>query len=212
MKQEARSERSRGQILDAALKLFSSRGYRATNIRHVAQAAGVSVGSVYHQFADKEAIFKALLDDYFRLVGDSEFPLQRAFAAGAFPDDLAALGHAAREVVEQYRPYVALVYVDVVEFEGQHIRKFYAEAGQRCDKFLQSEAARDIPSKLRHGVAPRTAIMLTTRFLYQYFVLEILFGVPNYFGQDTDVALRAIADILAYGMLARQSPGDAPPA
>jgi AcrR family transcriptional regulator len=203
MKQEVRSERSRGQILDAALRLFSSQGYRATNMRDIARQAGVSTGNVYHQFEDKEAIFKALLDDYFRQVADPEFPFQKALASGAFPADLVALGHAAKEVITKYRPYVALIYVDVVEFEGSHIRKFYQDAGMRVEKFLAGDSARGIPGQLRAGVSPRTAIMLTTRFLYQYFVLEIVFGVPNYFGQDTDVALKEIADILAYGMLER---------
>jgi AcrR family transcriptional regulator len=201
MKQAVRSERSRAHILDAALKLFSSRGYRATNMRDIAQAAGVSTGNVYHQFPDKESIFKALLDDYFRLVAEPDFPLQKALSAGAFPDDLGALGRAAREVIERYRPYVALIYVDVVEFEGLHIRKFYSDAAQRFEHFLASDAAKSIPSKLRVGVSPRTAIMFATRFLYQYFVLEVLFGVPNYFGNDPETALREITDILAHGIL-----------
>ena len=38
MKQEARSERSRTHILAAALRLFSSQGYRGTNMREIAQA------------------------------------------------------------------------------------------------------------------------------------------------------------------------------
>jgi AcrR family transcriptional regulator len=203
MKQEARSERSRSHILDAALRLFSSQGYRATNMRDIARQAGVSTGNVYHQFDDKESIFKALLDDYFRRVAEPDFPFQKALAGGAFPDDLVALGHAAREVITKYRPYVALIYVDVVEFEGSHIRKFYQDAGVRAEKFLTSDAARDMRSRLREGVSPRTAMMFATRFLYQYFVLEIVFGVPNYFGQDTDSALKEIADILAYGILER---------
>ena len=63
MKQAARSERSRTQILAAALRLFSSQGYRGTNMREIAEAAGVSTGNVYHQFDDKEAIFQTLLDE-----------------------------------------------------------------------------------------------------------------------------------------------------
>ena len=38
MKQAARSERSRAQILAAALRLFSSQGYRGTNMREIAEA------------------------------------------------------------------------------------------------------------------------------------------------------------------------------
>ena len=64
LNQEERSERSRRQILDAALKLFSTRGFGATSMRDIAHKAGVSTGSVYHQFPDKETVFRELLDEY----------------------------------------------------------------------------------------------------------------------------------------------------
>ena len=62
--QGVRSERSRSQILRAALKLFSTRGYHGTSVRDIADAAHVSVGNVYHQFLEKEAIFNTLLERY----------------------------------------------------------------------------------------------------------------------------------------------------
>ncbi len=68
MNQEARSERSRAQILKAARKLISRQGYRGTSMRDIAVAAKVSTGNVYHQFPDKETIFRTLLDEY--LAGD----------------------------------------------------------------------------------------------------------------------------------------------
>jgi pimeloyl-ACP methyl ester carboxylesterase len=46
MPQEQRSERSRGQILDAALRLFSRQGYRGTSMREIALAAKLSTGNV----------------------------------------------------------------------------------------------------------------------------------------------------------------------
>src|SRR5918994_6276288 len=118
MTQEERSERSRAQILDAALDLFSRQGFRATSIRDIASKAGVSTGSVYHHFKDKEQVFDTLLQQFRGFSETPDFPLYQAFNAGAFPGDLAAIGKAAREVITRYRPYVALIYVDVVEFEG----------------------------------------------------------------------------------------------
>ena len=61
MQREEKSERSRRLVLDAALKLFSKQGYRGTTVREVADAAGVSIGNLYHHFPDKEAIFRTLL-------------------------------------------------------------------------------------------------------------------------------------------------------
>src|SRR2546430_13606569 len=103
MNQEERSERSRSQILDAALKRFAHRGYGATSVRDIAEEAGLSKGNVYHHFPDKEAIFRALLDQYFQAMSLPEFPFNRALATGTFPDNLELLGRAARDAVAQWR-------------------------------------------------------------------------------------------------------------
>ena len=205
LNQEARSERSRAQILETALRLFSKQGYRATSMRDVAQAAGVSTGNVYHQFPDKEAIFRTLLDQYWDAIASPDFPFNRALAEGAFPDDLEALGRAARDSVRRWRGHVALIYVDVIEFEGSHIRRFYSDMARRFQAFLESSDVRlDLARKLRPGVSPLSAVMLVSRFLMHYFAVELLFGVPHHFGKDDDTVLREIGDILKYGMLRRE--------
>ena len=202
MLQQERSDRSRKQILDKALRLFSRQGYSGTNIREIAEAASLSTGNVYHLFADKESIFKALLERYFAILATPDFPLNRALANGAFPDDLEALGRASRESVRKYRPYVALIYVDVVEFEGKHIRRFYSEMAQRFEAFMAAQPSQAaVREKLRPGVSPVSAIMLATRFFLHYYAVEIVFGVKDHFGKNSDEALREIAHILRHGML-----------
>lgn len=201
MNQEERSERSRTQILRVALKLFSRRGYRATSMRDIALGAKVSTGNVYHQFPDKETIFNTLLDEYWSAIASPEFPFNKALAAGAFPNDLEALGRAARDSVSQYRPYVALIYVDVVEFEGRHIRKFYADMASRFSASLEQNRDQLNLERLRPGVSPTSAVMIASRLLINYFSVELVFGVPNHFGTDTETVLKQIADILSHGML-----------
>ena len=202
MNQEERSERSRGQILEAALRLFSHRGYGATSVRDIAELAKVSKGNVYHHFPDKESIFRALLDQYFQAMSTPEFPFNRALANGTFPENLEELGHAARDTVKEYRDYVALIYVDVVEFDGSHIRKFYSEMSTRFERFLQSHGMEaELTSKLQEGLSPVAAVMLATRIFYNYFSIEILFGVREHFGKDTDAVVGEISRILRHGML-----------
>jgi AcrR family transcriptional regulator len=214
MNQEERSQRSRAQILNAALKLFSHQGYRATSIRDIAEAARVSTGNVYHHFADKEAIFHDLLNEYWTAIESAQFPFNKALAAG-FPDNLEAVGHGARDSVKQWRHHVALIYVDVVEFEGKHIRKFYSDMANRFEAFLRRNREQlDLDRKLRPGVSPVSAVMLASRVFLHYFSIEILFGVPNHFGHSTDQVIAEVADLLRYGMLRQNlpAPRDAAPA
>jgi AcrR family transcriptional regulator len=202
MHQEQKSERSRRQILDAALQLFSHHGYGATSVRDIAQAASVSTGNVYHHFPDKETIFRTLLDEYWAALSDPEFPFNKALATGVFPDNLEDLGHAAEKSVRDYKPYVALIYVDVVEFDGSHIRKFYSDMAQRFENFLQSTGKADELSRtLRPGISPVSAVMLAARFFLNYFSVEILFGVKNHFGKANDEVIREISEMFRHGML-----------
>jgi AcrR family transcriptional regulator len=60
-RKEARPE----EITAAALELFSERGYAATRLDDVAARAGVSKGTLYLYFANKEELFKAVLREGF---------------------------------------------------------------------------------------------------------------------------------------------------
>jgi len=202
LNQEERTRRSRAQVLAAALDLFSHQGFRATSMRDIAARAGVSTGNVYHHFADKEAIFRELLDEYWRALDDPDFPINRALRTGSFPENLEEIGRAACESVARYRPYVALIYVDVVEFEGSHIRKFYSEMAGRFERFIDRHRSEiKAEGKLRPDVSPASVVMLAFRTFLQYFAVEIVFGVPNHYGKSSDEVVREIALILRHGML-----------
>ena len=52
----------REQLLQAGERLFAEHGYRGVTIAEVAAAVGVSTGSFYSHFPDKETFFGAILD------------------------------------------------------------------------------------------------------------------------------------------------------
>lgn len=200
--QEKKSERSRALILEAALQLFSEQGYRGTSIREISDAAGLSTGNLYHHFPDKETLFRTLLDHYWAAIESPDFPFNRALAAGAFPNDLEYLAKAAEESVRSHRRHVALIYVDVVEFQGTHIRKFYSEMAGRFATFLNTRFPDGtLKQQLSPGTDPTTAVMLASRIFLQYFAVEILFGVPDQLGKNTPTAMHEISNILRHGFL-----------
>lgn len=59
--QRRKAERP-GEIIDAALELFVAKGFMATRLDEVAQRAGVSKGTLYLYFENKEALFKAVVE------------------------------------------------------------------------------------------------------------------------------------------------------
>ena len=53
----------RRQLLDAALEAFATRGFHATSMNDVAEAAGVTKPVLYQHFGSKRALYQELLDD-----------------------------------------------------------------------------------------------------------------------------------------------------
>ena len=60
--QAERSAATRGALVAAARRLFSVRGYAAVGTPEIAAEAGVTRGAMYHQFADKPALFAAVAE------------------------------------------------------------------------------------------------------------------------------------------------------
>src|SRR5690242_12366046 len=63
---QARSQATVKAILDAAARVLVERGYAATTTNLVADRAGVSVGSLYQYFPNKDALIAALHDRHAR--------------------------------------------------------------------------------------------------------------------------------------------------
>jgi AcrR family transcriptional regulator len=61
---QQRSEETRANILDAAVRRFAMAGYDAASVDDICSEAGVSKGAFYHHFPTKQAVFLALLDGW----------------------------------------------------------------------------------------------------------------------------------------------------
>jgi AcrR family transcriptional regulator len=95
-KHVTRSRATRAKLVDAARTLFAQRGYAAVGTEEVVRAAGVTRGALYHQFADKTALFEAVVEE-------AEAETTARIAEGALAsasDPLAALRAGAREFLE----------------------------------------------------------------------------------------------------------------
>jgi AcrR family transcriptional regulator len=65
---QQRSEETRANILDAAVRQFALSGYEAASVDQICSDAGVSKGAFYHHFPSKQALFLALLEGWLKTV------------------------------------------------------------------------------------------------------------------------------------------------
>ena len=134
-------EQRRRLIVEAAGRLFGERGYDGTRLDAVAAAAGVTKPVLYRHFADKRALYLALLERHRADLGSF---------AGAIPAD-GPLEARLRAVLEVWLDYVqAHSYAWRMLFRdtggGEEVRAFRVE--------VHAEARAVLAGMIRH-LAPR---------------------------------------------------------
>lgn len=87
--QDERRAATRQALMSAARDLFAAKGYAATGTPEIVAAAGVTRGALYHHFADKLALFEAVVEAEHAAVADAITAV--AEGAEAPPDMIDAL-------------------------------------------------------------------------------------------------------------------------
>jgi AcrR family transcriptional regulator len=141
-----RGRRTRDNLLAAGRTVFEQRGYANTRMSDIATAAGVSHGTVYTWFDDKEALLRALVDDI----------VTEVFAALAIGDEVPEperrMLEANRRYLAAYRRHGRMLEV-VEEAAATDARYRDALAGVRRDHVAR--VTHDIERLQRAGVAER---------------------------------------------------------
>ncbi len=81
-KKALQSEKTRGEIVRVARKLFEAKGYAGTGTEEIVRRAGVTRGALYHQFRDKRALFATVVEESEREMAEH---IQAAVDAEAEP-------------------------------------------------------------------------------------------------------------------------------
>lgn len=62
-----RPSETRDYIIDRSYRLFLCRSYEAVSISEISKAIGFTKGALYHHFASKEDLFKAVIDKHLEM-------------------------------------------------------------------------------------------------------------------------------------------------
>ncbi len=190
-------------IESAALALFKKRGFHGVGLREIAKKAHISLGNIYNYYEGKEPIFDSILQRLHNQFTSPEGALARYLSQTQFPDDVEQMGHAIGQMVDANRDYLLLVYIDLVEFSGKHVRDQYADLAQRFD-----HAAKDRFDQLREkkrfkDVDPSVAFSLVYMQFFNYFIVERLMGAKGHLGLSDEQAISAIGNLFAHSLTPR---------
>ncbi len=84
--QQDRSAGTKAALVAAARELFATRGYQAVPADEITRAAGVTRGALYHHYADKQGLFRAVVEELERELTEE---IEAAFTQG--PDPLTGM-------------------------------------------------------------------------------------------------------------------------
>lgn len=186
----------REHILRAAEKLLGQHGAAKTTMADLAREAGIAVGSVYLEFASKEAIVEALSSAKHCSVIDA---MRRAAAAeGSYADRLRGIFEARTAVLLRYAE------------EGAHACELVhcvSAAVKAAQARFVAEETELLAALLRDGVrsgelvAPKPAVVARALLhAYSVFSPPKLFELPSAEVRD---ALRAMHELVLKGVLVR---------
>jgi AcrR family transcriptional regulator len=111
---QQRSKLTVEQILEAAARVFAKRGYAGATTNHIAERAGVSIGSLYQYFPNKDTILVALHARHMESASEVlRKMMKEALGEKAAPEDL--LRRFVRQIVEMHASEPALHHVLLYE-------------------------------------------------------------------------------------------------
>jgi AcrR family transcriptional regulator len=194
-----RKEARPSEIVAAALRLFTARGYAATRLEDVAAAAEISKGTLYLYFANKEELFKAVvretvipnLDRAATIVAEHEGSasellrkLMRHFAA-MLETEAAAVPKLVIAEAGNF-PELARFYADAVVSRGVGLLGAILARGTKTGEFCPVDIAATVPSIIapflmmalwKHSLAPHTKLRFDPRAVLESHAELMLRGL-----------------------------------
>lgn len=141
---------TRQMLIAVARQLFADKGYAGTGTPEIVAAAGVTRGALYHHFADKAALFRAVVEEEHALLamaingataGDDEPGPVKALLAGgdAF---LSAMQDEGRRRILLIDAPAVLGRAELDEIDGRHGLRTLIEGVSAA---MEAKAIRELP-------------------------------------------------------------------
>jgi AcrR family transcriptional regulator len=190
--QQTRRDR-REDILQASLHLFADKGFHGTSMRDIARQANITEGLIYHYFASKRDLFRAIIDEY------SFLPLLRTLPdlaeqldlrgllivlARGFFDVLRQNAQLTRVLLQEIQVFPEVKEAFFADAVGQSI----AELGEILDGRMSARA--------RGQVDPQVAARLFFNALLAFFVEQELLGGKHLLPADEHVYIEHLVAMI----------------
>jgi AcrR family transcriptional regulator len=197
-KEEA--DHTRQSLLDAALEVFSQKGFDAARLEDIAEVAGVTRGAIYHHFGSKADLFKTLIQ---QAQGQGNQAVMQAINEGGSFAEIArrVLVYSMRLLEEdvRFREVMALLLyktagsTELGNFPHQRYEEGRAQIEAITGFFRMGLEQQAVRETLDPMIAARAFIA------YQNGLIMLWLAAPEAFSIKKDA--NALADVFIHGII-----------
>ena len=158
----------RREIRNAARRVFARRGVPGTGLRHVARAAGMGRTSLYHYYADKDALLHDLVAE--TLEGERELFHACLRGEGSVLDRVQQLTDGCVALFEDWAS-LGRLFIDLRLRDAARFRRFFREIrGEFADVLRDGQRRGEVTAELDPVLAGATLIGAIDGLLIQHFL------------------------------------------
>jgi TetR/AcrR family transcriptional regulator len=180
MAERLTGEERRRVIVEAAVALFSQKGFRGTTTKEIAETAGCSEATIFKHFSTKGKLYSAMLEAKSRI----DETLAKAAHAAASKDDIGvfrAVGLESLIRTEQDPSLMRLLLFSALE--GHELSHLFFESKVRgLHEFLSSYIKGRIGDGAFQPVDPLLAARGFVGMIAHYLLIHEIFGVKRQAG------------------------------
>ncbi len=202
----ARRDR-REDILKASLSLFASKGFHGTSMRDIARAANLTEGLIYHYFASKRDLFRAIIDEY------SFLPLLRTLPELAEQLDLrgllTVLARGFFDVLRQNTQLTRLLLQEIQVFPEEK-EAFFADAVGESIAELGGILDARMSERARQQVDPKVSARIFFNSLLAFYVEQEILGGKYLLPVDERAYIEHLVDMFVKRLGSGRSKAERP--
>jgi len=193
------AEQTRRSLLEAALEVFSQKGYDATRLEDIAKVAGMTRGAIYHHFGGKLELFHALFAE---AEASGHQVVQQAIAeGGSFLDIAKRVLVSSLELLQQNSQYrrVTALYLfkagsspELADFQRQRAEEMKQQVDEVAGFFEAALAQGAVRADLDPRLAAQAFLSYQSGLMLMWLLNPALISLEGHAGALADVFIRGI--------------------
>jgi len=190
-----KSPATRQCILEAAQRLFASRGYHGASIRDIVQACGVSNAALYYHFGSKQDLYFEVLGEYIAAVVEQ---LQMADTGeGTCRSRLSRVALAYAQIILKSQSVLQTLLRDVAQFDREEIARLLPDVSRQIPAAFAAILEEGITAGEFRAVHTRHAGTLVMGMVNAMTVRRLHTQVETTLEEDADLVIEVLFEGIA---------------